>query len=159
MKWLTAMGTALAIFVSGLTLAADPVATEHCVETTTGEIICPPPGGVVTVDVIGTVACGLGECRQNAIGQWVCSAEKGGHAGRDRIGQVLCTGGCRPPSQGLCETPPSVARPDVVTLAELLSSCWAAAATSRGLSRITYRQSAYRRTMATQAVQAIGRFP
>ena len=106
MKWSVALGLAIAVHLSGLA-SAEPLVTEHCVEPVTEEVICPQPGGVVTVDTIGTVACGLGECRQNTIGQWVCSNERGGHAAINRIGQIVCTGGCRTASREFCE----VARP------------------------------------------------
>ena len=83
--------------------AAAYAARTNCLVTSSRAVICPPPSGSIALDASGRAVCGRGECLQSAKGEWLCSTETGGHAGRKGNTGIACTGGCEPAAADRCE--------------------------------------------------------
>ena len=83
--------------------SADELSNE-CKTNFVGRAVCPPTNGSIAKDALGNLVCGRGDCVMDALGNWKCSVQPGGHAGKDAIGLVRCTGGCESASSSYCET-------------------------------------------------------
>ncbi len=103
MKLYVLCGLVAVLTLNRIAIADDLLADRHCKRSMLGQIVCPPPNGSIAIDAAGTAVCGQGECLKDATGTWMCSIEKGGHAGRNSMGQVVCTGGCEIASPSACE--------------------------------------------------------
>jgi ferredoxin-like protein FixX len=80
-------------------------AHEGCLETSLGEILCPPPMGGIAKDSLGKVLCSDGQCVETKLGKVLCSRQKGGYAYINRMGHAVCTGGCEQGSSDMCQRP------------------------------------------------------
>jgi hypothetical protein len=83
------------------------IANAHaeCVATSIGQVFCSPPNGGITINSIGQVLCGPGQCVTNSIGQTLCSSQPGGGATINPLGGIVCVGGCVPGNPSLCQSP------------------------------------------------------
>ena len=76
-----------------------------CINDVVGQLVCSPPGGSIAKDATGRPVCGLGQCLKSALSQYVCSSQPGGYAALDVVRRIVCTGGCQPASESLCQRP------------------------------------------------------
>jgi hypothetical protein len=100
-------GACLAVCAAAVLVAnaQEPGGATRCARDRLGEPVCPPPFGSIARDPTGELVCGAGQCRRDAIGQIVCSSQPGGHVVEDRLGRLVCTGGCEKASAAACERP------------------------------------------------------
>ena len=77
---------------------------EGCLETSLGTVVCPPPLGGIAKTSLGTIVCGKGQCVKTNLGSIQCSKQTGGYAYINKLGRVVCTGGCEDGSSSMCQT-------------------------------------------------------
>jgi hypothetical protein len=78
---------------------------EGCLETSLGEIVCPPPMGGIAKNSLDKIVCGKGQCVKTNLGSIQCSKQTGGYAYINRVGHAVCTEGCEVGSSAMCQTP------------------------------------------------------
>ena len=78
-------------------------ANAQCYTNPLGSTYCPPPGGGLGVNGLGTAMCGLGGCVKDAFGTIICSNQQHGYATKNALGTVKCTGRCVRGVSSLCQ--------------------------------------------------------
>ena len=79
------------------------IANAQCYRDAIGNTYCPPPGGGLAIDALGTPMCGLGGCTKDALGNIICSSVQMGYVMKDALGTVKCTGSCVRGNRNLCQ--------------------------------------------------------
>jgi hypothetical protein len=76
-----------------------------CIQSSSGQVFCAPPGGGIGINSVGQVLCGPGQCVTNNLGGIICSSQPGGAATISNMGQVVCVGGCVQANASYCQKP------------------------------------------------------
>jgi hypothetical protein len=75
--------------------------SNDCKKDFVGEIYCAPFGGMA-IKTLDGVACSVGKCLIDNLGQIQCSNVVGGSVIKDATMTVKCVGKCVAPSKDLC---------------------------------------------------------
>ena len=74
-----------------------------CKANSLGAVYCSKySGGGASVNSLGSVECGKGQCAVNSLGSVKCSKVQGGGAAVNGLGTVKCFGGCEDGSEYMC---------------------------------------------------------
>ena len=91
------------LWIMVLNFLLNGTANAKCYNDALGRTFCPPPGGGLEVDVLGTPLCGLGQCIKDGLGRIYCSSTPHGYATINALQSAKCTGSCVRGDKDLCQ--------------------------------------------------------